>query len=62
MSRLVLVCLEIEMGRERICVWPCGTWCWESEVAEYTWMSDDYIRVELGDDEDPEDVAARTQA
>ena len=59
MSHLVLVCVEIEM--EKICVWPCGTWCLESEVAEYTHMSDDFVRVDVGD-EDPEDVAARTQA
>lgn len=59
MSHLVLVCEEIEM--EKICVWPCGTWCWESELAEHTWLSDDFVRVEVGD-EDPEDVAARTLA
>lgn len=43
---------------EKICVWPCGTWCWESELAEYTWLSDDFVRVEVGD-EDPEALALR---
>jgi len=29
-------------------VWPCGTQCFRSEVAEYTHMSDDYEVVSFG--------------
>lgn len=25
-----------------ICIWPDATWCEQSEVAEYSHMSDDY--------------------
>ena len=33
-----------------ICLWPDGTWCYNSEVHEFTTMSDDY---EIVSDQDP---------
>ena len=39
--------------------WPCGTWCNEDELEEYSFMSDDYatvtVPIEL-DDGDIDDV------
>jgi hypothetical protein len=28
--------------KEKVCVWPDGTWCFLYELAEYNHMSDDY--------------------
>lgn len=26
----------------KVYYWPCGTWCFEKNLGEYGWMSDDY--------------------
>lgn len=36
-----------------IVVWPDYDWCWESELYEYTWKSDDYTKVEWQSEEEP---------
>ena len=33
---------------EDIILWPDGTWCYRHELAEYGWLSDDYIVLEYG--------------
>ena len=30
------------MSPDDICMWPDGTWCYRSELSEYSHMSDDY--------------------
>lgn len=31
-----------------ICVWPCGTWCDQEDIEQYSYMSDDYRLVTVG--------------
>ncbi len=38
-----------------IVYWPCGTWCHEDEVGEYTWKSDDYEHIEIPMDQDADE-------
>ena len=33
---------------EDIILWPDGIWCYRHELAEYGWLSDDYIVIEYG--------------
>jgi len=42
-----------------IYVWPHGVWCEEDELEQMTHLSDDYMKVELLEDEDPEDAVIR---
>lgn len=36
-----------------IVVWSDCDWCWESDLYEYTWKSDDYTKVEWLSEEEP---------
>ena len=35
--------VELEPNPDDFCVWPDGTWCLRRDLAEYTWLSDDYL-------------------
>ena len=37
--------------RIKIYVWPDGTWCYQNEIEEYSWKSDDYINMTVDNDE-----------
>lgn len=30
---------------EDVCIWPCGTWCYRSELNGFSFMSDDHLIV-----------------
>lgn len=34
---------------EGLAVWPCGTWCYIEEIAEFDWMSDDWYYIDPTD-------------
>ena len=38
------------MSGDDILLWPCGTWCYANEIAEFSFMSDDYERLSPGED------------
>lgn len=38
------------MSGDDILLWPCGTWCYAHELAEFSFMSDDYERLAIGED------------
>ena len=31
-----------------VILWPCGTWCYREELAEFTHKSDDYEQIPAG--------------
>ncbi len=31
----------------RICLWSDGTWCEIDNIEEYSWMSDDYMKIDV---------------
>jgi hypothetical protein len=44
-----------------IYVWPDGTWCYDDELHEMTYMSDDYVRIEVGPDQTVDEVLRATR-
>ena len=39
-------------SNERVCVWPDGEWCYESELEEMSHRSDDYTVIEIAEVEE----------
>ena len=44
-------------SKRNLCVWPDSTWCYLSDLEEYSWMSDDYVLVSCP--EGQEDAVAK---
>ena len=42
----------------KVYIWPDGDWCYEDELQEYSWKSDDYkvYFLQLSNDSDIENV------
>lgn len=43
----VLMCKKKHGEKMRICLWSDGTWCEIDNIEEYSWMSDDYIKIDV---------------
>lgn len=41
-----------------VCVWPDETWCFQDDIEEYSWKSDDYIIYHVPDELSDEDIDA----
>lgn len=42
---------EIVNHKVTIYRWPCGTWCYACQLNDYSWMSDDYEKLDVTVDE-----------
>lgn len=45
----------------KICYWPNGIWCEASEVWQMTHLSDDFVRIEVDDDLDEDEIEQLVQ-
>ena len=41
---------------ETICIWSDGTWCYEDDIWQYGYMSDDYETSEVDESVSPETI------
>ena len=45
-----------------VIVWPDGTWCYEDELDQFSWKSDDFAKIHmLGDDWSDADLDRRVE-
>lgn len=39
--------MAFPISSEDLCVWPDDTYCYRSEIEQYTWMSDDFMIISV---------------